>query len=130
MVPAIDGAGKPTSSPATLTTLPAIDTCRVYPEVGGSIESIRAEIDDAFADMKEFLNQEPDHVMRICGGHSARLAEVRVRIQRIEDFHRVWKSVRTREIEPALDQLQIQYTIASRLQSCRELDWKMEGGGT
>ena len=106
----------------------AFDLDKVDASVGGSIESVRAEIDDAFKDMKTFFNREPDEIMRLCGGHSARLAELRVRIQRIEDFHRQWKAVRVREIEPALDQLRNQYEIASRLHSVREFDFKLEGG--
>lgn len=101
---------------------------QVFPEVGGSMESIRQEVDDAFADMKTFMTREPDEIMRICSGHSARLSEIRVRIQRIEDFHRQWKPVRVREVEPTLDELERQFTIASRLQSVRELDYRMERG--
>jgi hypothetical protein len=103
-----------------------LDTSRVFLEVGGSIDSVRDEVDDAFKDMNTFLNREPDEIMRMCGGHSARLAEIRLRIHRIEDFHRQWRPIRLREIEPALDQLQNQYRIASRLHSCREFDWKVE----
>lgn len=95
----------------------------------GSVNEVRQEIDDAFSDMRTFLNLEPDQVMRLCAGHSARLSEIRVQIQRIEDIHRQWKPVRVREIEPALEELQNQFAIASRLVTVRELDWKMETGG-
>jgi hypothetical protein len=107
----------------------ALDTSRVYPGVDGSIDSVRQEIDDAFADMKTCINIEPDEAMRLCGGQSARLSELRVRIQRIEDFHRQWKAIRTREIEPALDELRNQFVIASRLLASREFDFKVETGG-
>jgi hypothetical protein len=96
--------------------------------VGGSIDTVRKEIDDAFDDMKTFYQLEPDEIMRMCGGHSARLSEIRVRIQRTEDWNREWRAVRMNEIEPALDELERQYTIASRLHSVRELDYKMETG--
>ena len=96
--------------------------------VGGSINSVRAELDAAFGDMRGFYEMEPDEVMRMCSAHSARLSELRVRIQRVEDFHRQWQPVRVREVEPTLDELQRQYAIASRLHSVRELDFKMEGG--
>jgi len=105
-----------------------LDTTEHHAIVGGSIDSVRAEVDDAFADMKTFHNREPDEIMRMAGGHSARLSELRVRAMRIEDFRREWKSVRTRELEPALEELERQYTIASRLHSVRELDFKMEAG--
>lgn len=105
-----------------------LDTSIYNDVVGGSIDSVRTEIDDAFADMKTCHNLNPDEAMRIASGHSARLSELRVRIQRVEDYLREWKNVRTREVEPALEELERQYTIASRLHSVRELDWKMEYG--
>lgn len=94
----------------------------------GSINDVRTEVDDAYADMKTFFQREPDEVMRLCAGHSARLSYIRVCIQRIEDVHRQWKAVRTREVEIALEQLQNQFAIASRLHSVRELDYRMEQG--
>jgi hypothetical protein len=111
-------------------SLPAApyDTSAYDDVVDGSIDTVRAEIDDAFADMKNFHNMEPDEIMRMTGGHSARLSELRVRIQRVEDWKREWRNIRTREIEPALEELERQYTIASRLHSIRELDYKMETG--
>lgn len=108
--------------------LAGLDTTRIYPQIDGSIDSVRVEIDDAFEDMKLCANSDPDEAMRLCGGHSARLSELRVRIQRVEDFHRQWKAIRTREIEPALEELANQFAIASRLHSVRELDWRMETG--
>lgn len=96
--------------------------------IDGSIDTIRVEVDDAFSDMREFHRLEPDEIMRMCGGHSARLSEIRVRIQRIEDWKREWRNVRMREVEPAIEELERQYTIASRLHSIRELDYKMEAG--
>lgn len=100
----------------------------MHPMVGGSIDSVRAEIDDAYADMRLFHQREPDEVMRFCSGHSARLSELRVRIQRVEDMNREWRPIREREIEPTLSELERQYMIASRLHSVRELDWKMSQG--
>lgn len=105
-----------------------LDTSEFHPSVGLSIDEARQEVDDAFEDMKTFHNREPDEIMRMAGGHSARLSEIRVRAMRIEDFRREWKSVRTRELEPAIEELRNQYQVASRLHSVRELDWKMEAG--
>jgi uncharacterized membrane-anchored protein len=105
-----------------------LNTSEINAVVDGSIDSVREEVDDAFADMKEFLNQEPDEIMRICSGHSARLSEIRVRVFRIEDVRREWKNVRIRELEPTLEELERQYSIASRLHSVRELDFKISGG--
>lgn len=105
-----------------------LDTSQVNSVVGGSIDSVRQEVDDAFADMEQFHNQEPDHIMRLSGGHSARLSYLRVKIMRVEDVAREWRAVRTQEIEPALEELERQWRNASRLHSVRELDWRMEAG--
>lgn len=123
--------GAPVASPASqpVQQYPGMNTSQVFPQVG-SIDSVRKEVDDAFADMKTFHNMEPDEVMRMCGGHSARLSEIRVQINRIEVVARQWKPIREREIEPAIEELKQQYLIASRLHSVRELDFKMQGGAT
>ena len=105
-----------------------LDTTVVYPEVGLSIAGVRTEVDDAFDDIKTFHQREPDEVFRLVSGHSARLAELRGRSYRIEDRAPVWKAIRTREIEPALDELNKQFQIASRLLSVRDLDYRMEAG--
>lgn len=116
------------SSAGAVVPMGRVNLDEHFAEIGGSISDVRQEIDDAFADMKTFFQQEPDAVMRLCAGHSARLNEIRVRIQRIEDVHRQWKPVRTREVEVALEELQNQFSIASRLHSVRELDYRMEQG--
>jgi hypothetical protein len=95
----------------------------------GSREIVRAEIDAVLSDVRSFAEREPDEVMRLTSGYSARMTELRVRIQRVEDVHRIWRGVRTREVEPVIDELKQQYLIASRLLSCRELDFKLAGGG-
>lgn len=112
----------------SVTARRVIDSGRIFHEVGGSIASVRQEIDDCFADIKTFSNREPDEVMRLVSGWSARFSELKVRIRRIEDTHREWFPVRDREIEPVLDELQQQYVIASRLLTVRELDYKMSLG--
>lgn len=121
-------AGQSPASGMPSAPMGPLNTSQVFPGIGGSIDSVRQEIDDAFADMRTFHNRQPDEIMRLCGGHSARMSELRVRIQRVEDFHRQWKGIRTREIEPTLEELERQYNTASRLHTVRELDFKMEAG--
>jgi len=129
--PAPSGQAAPAAVPAV--GMRALDLDRKFYDPSGqligSINSVREEIDNAFADMKTAYNREPDEVMRFCAGHSARLSELRVLINRIEDVHRQWRPIRTREIELALDELQNQNANASRRLSARELDWKIESGG-
>lgn len=120
------GATVGTRPTAQATSL--VDLNVVYPDVGMSITQVRAEIDDAYDDMKAFHQREPDEVFRRVSGHSSRLSELRGRAQRVEDRAPIWKQLRTREIEPALDELNKQFQIASRLLSVRDLDWRMETG--
>jgi hypothetical protein len=93
----------------------------------GSIDSVRAEVADAYSDMKGFHNIEPDQVLRYCSGHSARLSEIKVLISQVEPIVRQWRTVRVNEVEPAIEELRSQFSIASRLIAVRELDWKMSG---
>lgn len=111
-----------------VTRMAAPDTSVWNDVVGGSIDSVRQEVDDAFEDMKTCHQNEPDWCMRIISGHSARLSELRGRVQRIEDYAPGWTQLRTREVEPALRELERQYENASRRHTMREFDWKMEQG--
>lgn len=127
--PGVDGGPGPVPNGSAGASLGgALDLNRIYPEIGGSITSVRGEIDDAAHDMTSFYNREPDEIMRLCSGYSARLSEIRIHIQRIEDFHRQWKNVRTRELEPCLDQLRHQFEVASRRHTARMDDWRLETG--
>lgn len=94
----------------------------------GTVATVRSEVDDVIKHMQEFCNEEPDDVMRLCSGYSARMSEVRIRIQRIEEHIPVWRRVRLQEVEPILDELKQQFNIASRIVSVRQLDWEMQRG--
>lgn len=122
-------AGDPDSRYEVVPSLfQPVDLDQVDSDVGGSIASVRDELDDAYVDMRTFANREPDEIMRICSGHSARLSELRMRIRRVEDTRRHWSPVRIREIEPTLEELTNQFTIASRRHSVREFEWRMDNG--
>lgn len=97
----------------------------------GTLADLRQEIDDAYDEMKQFVGMEPDQIMQICAGHTARLNEIRVLVIRVEDFIRPLKPVRTNEIEPTIKELQFQFQVASRLFAVRQLDWELvRGSGT
>jgi hypothetical protein len=105
-----------------------LDFDAVHPEIGASVNQVREEVNDAFKDMETFYNREPDEIMRMASGHSARLSHLRVLIFRVEDYAREWRDVRTRELEPCLESLREQWAHGSRMHSSRELDWKIESG--
>lgn len=89
---------------------------------------VRKEIDDVLADMRVFHKAEPDQVMQAVSGHSARLIEIIIRIQRIEVVRKEWKPVRE-EAERVLNELKSQFQVASRLLAMRQADWEMSGRG-
>lgn len=113
--------------PAPVTSLP--NSKMQVPQMG-SLEELRGEIDDAYEEMQQFVTMEPDQVMQICAGHSARLNEIRTRIQRVEDMpqFRILKGVRQNELEPTIKELQFQFQVASRLFAVRQLDWEISRG--
>lgn len=94
----------------------------------GSIADVRKEIDDVLADMRVFHRAEPDQVMQAVSGHSARLVEIIIHIQRIEVVRREWKPVRE-EAQAVLTELKSQFQVASRLLAMRTQDWEMSGRG-
>lgn len=127
----LQGGSASLSSPPVHGALIPMPTLNEYNGVvHASIAEVRGEVDDAFADMKTFVGRQPDEIMRIARGHSARLSELRVLIMRVEDQFPQWRTVRTREVEPCLDELRDQFLCASRLESVRDLDFRMEGGSS
>jgi hypothetical protein len=103
-----------------------LDTSTKYKNIG-SIDDVRGEIDDAHNDMRGFYLQDPDEVMRAVSGHLARLAEISKEIRRIEISARQWKAIRTNEVDPTMKDLMEQFQIHSRLQSVREMDFRVSG---
>lgn len=120
-------AGTPTSSTGTIAPPQLPNNNQRYHGLG-SVSDVRQELADAHADMETFFNLEPDEVIRLVAGHSARLSTIRTAIMQYEVVYREWKPVRA-EVENCLDELRQQYQYASRLLFSRELDWKIETGG-
>lgn len=100
---------------------------REFPGIG-SVVTVRGEVDATFEVMRGFHSLEPEDVMRFVGGLSARLVELRVRTTRVEVAHPIWTSIRTNELDPAIEELGRQYAIASRLHSVKELDYRISTG--
>jgi len=86
-----------------------------------------AELDVYYEAVKSFAEQEPDMVMQQIAAFSGRLCEIRARLQRMGSA--LANKLRTREVDPLMEQLNFQYQIASRLHSMREFEFKASGGG-
>lgn len=93
-----------------------------------TLQGYIGEIDQYYTMIKAFEHSEPDEVMLACSGISARLTEIRGRLQRSGSARAT--QLRTKEVDPLLDEIREQFKIHSRVMSAREFDWKMAGGQT
>lgn len=89
-------------------------------------ETERGELDTYYEQIKGFRDQEPDSVLVIISGISARLTGMRADLQRQGSASA--NSLRTKEVDPLIDALDFQFKIHSRLLSVRQLDWEMTRG--
>lgn len=90
------------------------------------ITNYQSELDAYFGVMTQFNMMDPAEVMMKLSSFSARASEMRAQLIRVDS--RRSTAFRTREVDPFLEECDRQFKIHSRLQSFRELDWKMAGG--
>lgn len=93
-----------------------------------TLQAYLAELDLYYVAVKKFADQEPDEVLQQVAAFSARLCEMRARLQRSGSVKA--NQMRTREVDPLVEQLDFQFKIASRLLSMREFEFRASGGGT
>lgn len=85
-------------------------------------DALREELDVILAKCVLAPQMEPDQAMILMSGLLARLVQLHIEIARVEHVQRDLKSVRTQEVDYAMDLVRDQYRIASRLISVRALD--------
>lgn len=83
---------------------------------------LREEIDVMLAQCILAPDMEPDQAMIMMSGLLARLVQMHIDIQRVEHIQRDLKSVRTQEVDYAMDLVREQWKIASRLIAVRQMD--------
>lgn len=111
-----------------LTLAPSVEGAEeqgVKAAVGGnrlSRDALRAEIDIILAKCVLAPDMEPDQAMIMMSGLLARLVQMHIDIQRVEHVQRDLKSVRTQEVDYAMDLVRDQYKISSRLIAVRQMD--------
>lgn len=112
----------------SMPVLPAAASAPHLPpsETSGWIQDFLAELDVYYRTAKLFHEQQPDEVLSQCSAISARLTEMRAMTQRSSASRAA--SVRTREIDPLIAQIDFQFKVHSRLLTQHELDWRMTGG--
>jgi hypothetical protein len=98
---------------------------------GLNITALRAELDSYFEIVKSFRELNTDEVLLHIAGMSGRVAEIRTQLVRTERYGATagGQSFRTKEIDPFLELLNLQFKIFSRLLSAQTLDYEMSKGG-
>lgn len=86
----------------------------------------REELDGYYELMQEFCALDPHTVFMRLSAMSARASEMRSRLAR--DDSRRALTLRTREVEPFLDECDRQFKVHSRALTITELEFKMSGG--
>lgn len=88
--------------------------------------SLLAELDQYYAECKDYKDQEPDQVLIHISGVLARLTEVRAGLMR---RNKGWaEQLRLKEVDPLLDSVDKQFRIHSRLQAIRQMDFDITRG--
>lgn len=90
------------------------------------ISNMQGELDAYYVVMQQLNLMDTAEVLQQLSSWSARASEMRTQLVRVES--RKSNAFRTREVDPFLDECDRQFKIHSRLQSLRELDWKMASG--
>lgn len=90
------------------------------------IDGLRDELDEYYTGLKTLAHMPPEEVFHWLSAVSARLVEVRAHLHRSES--RRCAALRTREVDPLLEEVDRQFKFHSRIAAMNELEWKMQGG--
>lgn len=85
------------------------------PNTLGTRALIEAELDVVALTIRSFHTRQPDQVMLLIAGISARLTELAIQLHRVEATDRQYTRIRTQQVERLLIEVDRQYKIASRL---------------
>ncbi len=91
------------------------------------LQAYLAELDMYYEAVKGFADEEPDLVLNQIAAFSARLTEIRARLNRSDSAKA--NQLRIKEIDPLMTQLDFQFRLASRRISSREFEFRLSGGG-
>lgn len=98
------------------------------PRKSGQLDVWRSELDSYYSEMRKFESMDPVEVFLRLSAFSARASEIRSVIVRSEN--RRHTSFRTQEIDPFIDECDRQFKLHSRIQSTREMEFRISGGAT
>lgn len=92
---------------------------------GDDVATIQDEL-DLYLDQMQHLNElEPDEVYRRLSSWTARASEIRIQASRTDSASA--RRLRIEEIDPFLKECERQFSYHSRVQTVREMDYRMAG---
>lgn len=94
----------------------------------GFYTQVEAELDDMRKQVRSFPDQDPADVLMAISGIAGRLAEIRAWLYR--DNSQRCTQIRTREVDPLRDDLDLQFKLHSRRIALMEWELRLSGGGT
>lgn len=98
------------------------------PRTSSNLDEWRAELGAYFAEMQKFEGMPPEEVFLRLSAFSARASEIRFQITQNES--RRYQSFRTQGVDPFIEECDRQFRIHSRIQSTREMEFRISGGAT
>lgn len=96
-------------------------------QAAGFYSQTEAELDDMRAQVRGFPDQDPSDVLMAISGIAGRLAEIRAWLYR--DNSQRCTQIRTREVDPLREDLDLQFKLFSRRIALLEWELRMSGGG-
>lgn len=92
-----------------------------------AVDQYETELDDMRAKVSRFPDEDPADVLTTISGIAGRLAEIRAHLYR--DNSQRCTHLRTREVDPLRDDLDLQFRLWSRKIALMEWELRMSGGG-
>lgn len=96
-------------------------------QASGFYTQVESELDDMRKQVREFPNLDPSDVLMVISGVAGRLAEIRAWLYR--DNSQRCTQIRTREVDPLREDLDLQFKLHSRRIALMEWELRMSGGG-
>lgn len=92
------------------------------------VSAWRNEFDSYYQQMHLFREMEIDEILMALSAFSARASEIRSQLVRVDT--RLHTAFRTKEVDPFLEEVDRQFKLWSRVQSVRDMDFRLSGGQT
>lgn len=99
---------------------------RSHNSMADEVAKWEAELDEYLGMMLDFSNTDPTTVMEQISSMAARLIQIRCEVVRSEN--RAKQAFRTKQLDPVLDQIDLQFKIHSRRLSSLTFDWETSKG--